>query len=97
MRIDISATSFELTDAIRDFVHKKFTKLEKHSSHLRHLHLILKKEQKTFIAEAVLKFDSHNDIVVETEMQDMYKSIDSTFERVKHKLDRMLDKDHTYR
>ena len=96
MNIDISATNFELTEAIKNHVIGKFTRLENHAKNLSYLHVILKKEKRDFVAEAILNLDHHNDIIVSTSLSDLYKAIDSTYERVKGKLDRVLERDHKH-
>lgn len=100
LQIQITGRNIKLTDAIRDMVNEKFNKLEKHFSHITHIHVTLKVSKvdrskpkgdkrelrKLQTAKALILLPSKHEIVAEESTEDLYSSID----RLVDTLDRQL-------
>lgn len=87
MQINITGHHLDLTDALRDLVQSKFTKLKRHFDHVTNVHVVLTVEKKIQKAEATVHV-SGQDIFAQSESLDMYASIDGLID----KLDRQIIK-----
>jgi len=87
MQIDITGHHVDLSDALRDYVHDKFTRLERHFDKVIDVHVILTVEKLNQKAEATIHM-SGNDVHAEANSDDMYASIDGLVD----KLDRQIVK-----
>ena len=87
MQIQITGHHVEVTDALKDYVHDKFKRLERHFDNLVDSHVILSVEKLRQKAEANLLI-SGNRLHAETTNEDMYAAIDGMVD----KLDRQLVK-----
>jgi len=87
MQIDITGHHVDVTEAMKNHVHDKFAKLERHFDKLIDIHVILTVESKQQKAEATLHV-SGQDIHAEAASDDMYGSIDAMV----NKLDRQIIK-----
>jgi putative sigma-54 modulation protein len=87
MQINITGHHVELTDALRNYVNEKLTKLERHFDHVTNVHVILTVEKQNQKAEATVHV-SGQDLFAQNETQDMYASIDGLID----KLDRQIIK-----
>ncbi|UAA38468.1 ribosome hibernation promoting factor [Paraneptunicella aestuarii] len=87
MQINLTGHHVEITDALRDYVDNKFTKLERHFDHINNVHVILNVEKLSQKAEAKLHIDG-GEIFAASEHEDMYAAIDSLID----KLDRQVIK-----
>ncbi|NCX94435.1 MAG: ribosome-associated translation inhibitor RaiA [Gammaproteobacteria bacterium] len=85
MNIQITGRHIELTDALRDFIHHKFQKLERHFDHITHIHVVLDVEGTSQLVKAQVHLPG-KEIVVKTEDADMYAAIDTMTD----KLDRQI-------
>ena len=87
MNLQISGQNIELTQALKDYIHKKSQKLTHHFSHIISLTVVLSVEREQQIAEATVaanKFEAHSS----ASSTDMYLTIDELIDR----LDRQLIK-----
>jgi len=87
MQIAITGHHVEVTDSMRDYVHKKMDRIVRHFDHLIDVHYVLTVEKLQHKAEATLKVrggDLHADAVA----ADMYAAIDALAD----KLDRLVKK-----
>ncbi len=87
MHIDITGHHVDLSDALRDYVQDKFTRLERHFDKVMDVHVILTVEKLNQKAEATIHM-SGNDVHAEATSDDMYASIDGLVD----KLDRQIVK-----
>ncbi len=87
MQINITGHHIDITQALREFIQNKFTKLERHFDNMTSVHVILNVEKERQIAEASIHVSQGN-IYADAEHEDMYASIDSLVD----KLDRQLKK-----
>ncbi|MGM0480813.1 MAG: ribosome hibernation promoting factor [Pseudomonadota bacterium] len=87
MQINLTGHHIEITDALRDYVDTKFAKLERHFDHINNVHVILKVEKTSQIAEADLHVNG-GEIFADSEHEDMYAAIDGLI----NKLDRQVIK-----
>ena len=85
MHINITGHHLDLTQAIKDYCHEKFEKLERHASDIESAHLILTVEKSEQRAEARLHFLGR-DVFADTKSADLYAAIDDLID----KLDRQL-------
>ncbi|WMS87114.1 ribosome hibernation promoting factor [Pleionea litopenaei] len=87
MQINLTGHHVDITDSLRNFVHEKFEKLERHFDHINNVHVILSVEKLRQIAEAKLNVNG-GEIFANSENEDMYAAIDSLID----KLDRQVIK-----
>ena len=95
MQLKLSGHHIEITDSLREYVHKKFKRLEVHNHNIISAQVTLTVENNRKIAEANLHVKGA-DVFASSEHEDMYAAIDSLID----KLDRQLIKDkekHTKR
>ncbi|HUX81880.1 MAG TPA: ribosome-associated translation inhibitor RaiA [Halothiobacillus sp.] len=87
MQIEITGHHVDITEALRDHVQSKFTRLKRHFDKVINVHVILTVEKKIQKAEATLHM-SGNDVHADAESEDMYASVDAMID----KLDRQIVK-----
>lgn len=87
MQINLSGHHIDITDSLRDYVHSKFDRLERHFSHINNVHVILNVEKLQQIAEAKVNVNG-GEVFATHEHQDMYAAIDGLID----KLDRQVIK-----
>ncbi|MDG6777416.1 ribosome-associated translation inhibitor RaiA [Thiomicrorhabdus sp. zzn3] len=87
MQINITGHHVEVTDALRDYVTEKMSKLERHFDHVTNVHVILTVEKQNQKAEATVHV-SGTDLFAQHDTDDMYASIDGLID----KLDRQIIK-----
>lgn len=76
MQINLAGHHVEITEALRESVHSKFAKLERHFDHINNVHVVLTVEKLNQIAEATVHL-SGSEVHARAENSDMYASIDS--------------------
>ncbi|MDV2857981.1 MULTISPECIES: ribosome hibernation promoting factor [Oceanimonas] len=87
MQINLTGHHVEITDALRDYVNSKFTRLERHFDHITNVHVILNVEKMQQIAEAKLHV-SGGELFANAQHENMYAAIDGLID----KLDRQIIK-----
>ena len=87
MDVRISGQGFEITEAIEAHIHQKLQKIHNHFNDLVTVHIILKIERNSHIAETTVH-SSHHDFFVCAESDDMYATVDKLIS----KLDRQIIK-----
>lgn len=87
MHIMISGHHVDLTDAMRDYVNSKLTRVERHFDNITKTQVTLSVEKKRQKAEATVHV-SGADIFAASESEDMYAAIDTMAD----KLDRQIIK-----
>ena len=85
MNLKLTGNHVEITDAMRDYVTSKISKITRHFDHVIDVSVILSVEKLKQKAEANVHIRG-KDIFVETDSEDMYASIDGLVD----KLDRQI-------
>lgn len=85
MNLKLTGNHVEITDAMREYVISKVSKITRHFDHVIDVSVILSVEKLKQKAEANVHVRG-KDIFVETDSEDMYASIDSLVD----KLDRQI-------
>ena len=85
MNLKLTGNHVEITNAMRDYVTSKISKITRHFDHVIDVSVILSVEKLKQKAEANVHIRG-KDIFVETDSEDMYASIDSLVD----KLDRQI-------
>jgi putative sigma-54 modulation protein len=87
MKITFKGKHIEVTDALRNYIEKRFNKIERHFDHILEVIVTLSVEKNRQIVEAILQ-TGRALIRAEEETDDMYASID----KVVDKLDKQIQK-----
>jgi putative sigma-54 modulation protein len=87
MQINITGHHLELTDALTEYVHTKFEKLERHFDNITNVQVTLSVEKQRQKAEADMHI-SGGEVFATSEHEDMYAAIDGLTD----KLDRQIIK-----
>lgn len=87
MQINLTGHHVEITEALRDYVDTKFTRLERHFDHINNVHVILNVEKLNQKAEATMHLNGA-EVFATAEHNDMYAAIDGLID----KLDRQVIK-----
>ncbi|MEP1742173.1 MAG: ribosome hibernation promoting factor [Kangiellaceae bacterium] len=87
MQINLTGHHLDLTDALRNYVHDKFQRLERHFDHINNVHVVLEVDKVRQKAEAKLNVNG-GEIFATSEEEVMYAAIDSLVD----KLDRQVIK-----
>ncbi|MGX9462421.1 ribosome hibernation-promoting factor, HPF/YfiA family [Shewanella sp. A14] len=87
MHINLSGHHIDITESLREYVHGKFSKLERHSDQINNVHVVLNVEKLQQKAEARITL-SGTEIFAMSENTDMYAAIDALID----KLDRQVIK-----
>lgn len=87
MQIDLSGHHIDVTDSLRNYVHEKIGRLEKHFDRVTDVHVVLSVEKQIQKAEATILVKG-NKIFAHSDEEDMYAAIDSLAD----KLDRQIIK-----
>ncbi|MBC6414653.1 MAG: ribosome-associated translation inhibitor RaiA [Chromatiales bacterium] len=87
METQISGQGFEVTKPIEQHIHQKLKKIQKHFNRVETLHIVLKIEKNSHLAEATVH-SSHHNFFVHAKSDDMYITVDMLIA----KLDRQIIK-----
>ncbi|MFT6624381.1 MAG: putative sigma-54 modulation protein [Cycloclasticus sp.] len=89
MQLDLSGHHVDITDALREYTHTKFAKIERHFDKVIDVHVILTVEKMEQKAEATIQLNGSK-IFAEDTQENMYAAIDTLVDKldrqvVKHK------------
>ena len=87
MQVNISGHKLDVTDALRDYIGEKLSRLERHFDKITNVQIILEVEKLKQKIEATLHI-AGGEVVANAEHEDMYAAIDLLAD----KLDRQLIK-----
>ena len=87
MQINLTGRHVEITEALREYVDSKFSKLERHFDHINNVHVVLNVEKLKQIAEAKMHLNG-GEVFAISEDDNMYAAIDT----LNDKLDRQVIK-----
>lgn len=93
MQIQLTGHNIELTDALKDFTHKKLKKLNTYLDLITNIHIVFDVNKLRQIAEAQLQ--CHGQVIhAQAESEDMYKTVDELLAKVTRQLQKLKEK-HT--
>ena len=81
MQINITGHHVELTDALNEYVHSKFDKLERHFDNITNAQVVLSVEKQRQVAEADIHI-AGGQLVATHEHDDMYAAIDGLVDKL---------------
>ena len=87
MNIDITGHQIQVTEALKNYIHEKFARLERHFDRVMDVHVVLEVEKLNQKAEATVQINGGS-LFAEDTQADMYAAIDGLID----KLDRQLVK-----
>lgn len=91
MQLNITGQNVEITDALRDFMDKKFAKLGQYFERINQVYIVLKVDKVMHIADATLHI-SGGELHASAEGQDMYAAIDGLIDKLARQLNKHKDK-----
>ena len=97
MQLSISGHHIDVTDALKDYVTGKLTKLERHYDHITNVHVVLSVDKLVQRAEATLHI-SGAELFADANSQDLYAAIDALADKldrqvIKHK-EKVIERHH---
>ncbi|MCZ6659032.1 MAG: ribosome-associated translation inhibitor RaiA [Gammaproteobacteria bacterium] len=97
MQLSISGHHIDVTDALKDYVTGKLTKLERHYDHITNVHVVLSVEKLVQKAEATLHL-SGAELFAYANSEDLYAAIDALADKldrqvIKHK-EKVIERHH---
>ena len=85
MQVRLSGHHATVSNKLKDYVDKRFAKLERHFGHITNVHVIVTAQKHGFHAEATVHA-SHTEIFADANAPDAYAAIDA----LRDKLDRQV-------
>ncbi|MCK5801550.1 MAG: ribosome-associated translation inhibitor RaiA [Lentisphaeria bacterium] len=96
MEVIISGRHLDVTEDLHGYIEERTAKLELEDPKLTSIRVVLSHERNWHIAEMHVH-GKHLALNAKSEMDDMYASIDSVFEKLHRQLRKHLDKLHDHR
>lgn len=91
MQINLTGHHIEITPALRDYVHGKLERIERHFENVTSAHVILSVEKLRHKAEATIHV-AGNDIYADAIEEDMYASIDGLVDKIDRQIKKHKEK-----
>ncbi|MEZ5583552.1 MAG: ribosome-associated translation inhibitor RaiA [Candidatus Competibacteraceae bacterium] len=91
MQINLTGHHIEVTQPLRDYVHDKLSRIERHFDHVTQVHVVLSVEKLRQKAEARVHV-AGNDIVADAVGEDMYASIDAMIDKIDRQIKKHKEK-----
>lgn len=91
MQLNIAGQHVDITDALREFVTTKFSKLEQFFDRINQVYIVLKVEKVQKIAEATVHFNG-GELHATAEADDMYAAIDLLIDKLTRQLNKHKEK-----
>lgn len=85
MQVSITGHQIQVTEALKNYIHEKFARLERHFDRVMDVHVVLEVEKLAQKAEATVQVNGAN-LFAEDTQNDLYVAIDGLVD----KLDRQL-------
>ena len=97
MQLSISGRHIDVTDALKDYVTGKVTKLERHYDHITNIHVVLSVDKLDQRAEATAHV-SGAELFADAVSQDLYAAVDMLVDKldrqvIKHK-EKLIERHH---
>ena len=91
MQIKLTGHHNEITQALRDYVHDKLERIERHFENVTSVHVILSVEKLRQKAEATIHV-AGNDIFADSVNGDMYAAIDALIDKIDRQIKKHKEK-----
>lgn len=91
MQIDITGHHVDITPALRNYVHAKLERLERHFDHLTGMHVVLTVTKLEHRAEATLQVN-HGKLFADAVDSDMYAAIDALSDKLTRQVTKHKEK-----
>lgn len=91
MQLNISGHHVDVTQALNDYVHEKFSRLERHADYINSIQVILSVEKLVQKAEATIRINGA-EIFANSDSEDMYAAIDTLLDKLDRQLLKHKDK-----
>lgn len=91
MQTSLTGHHVEITQALRDFVHDKLERIERHFDTVTRVHVILSVEKLRHKAEATIHV-AGNDIFADAVDGDMYAAIDALIDKIDRQIKKHKEK-----
>ena len=91
MQIKLTGHHIEITQALRDYVHDKLERIERHFENVTSVHVILSVEKLRQKAEATIHV-AGNDIFADSVDRDMYAAIDALTDKIDRQIKKHKEK-----
>ncbi|MCH9021527.1 MAG: ribosome-associated translation inhibitor RaiA [Planctomycetes bacterium] len=95
MRTNITGRRIEITDAIRQYVEKKTSRLSKYYNRISDIEVVIDLEGLQHTIEVILKVDHAHRFVVRESGEDLYACIDKSMDKVERQLTRRKERSRT--
>ena len=97
MQLSISGRHIDVTDALKDYVTGKVTKLERHYDHITNIHVVLSVDKLDQKAEATAHV-SGAELFADAVSEDLYAAVDMLVDKldrqvIKHK-EKLIERHH---
>ncbi len=96
MQIELTGHHVDITPALRDYVHEKLARIDRHHAPQGPVRVVLSVEKLRHKAEATLHAAGH-DVHADAVEEDMYAAIDGMVDRLDRQLARLKGKLHERR
>jgi putative sigma-54 modulation protein len=91
MQIKLTGHHIEITQALRDYVHDKLERIERHFENVTSVHVILSVEKLRQKAEATIHV-AGNDLFADAVDADMYAAIDALTDKIDRQIKKHKEK-----
>ena len=91
MQINLTGHHIEITNALRDYVHDKLERVERHFDNVTRVHVILSVAKLRHKAEATIHV-AGNDIFADAVDEDMYAAIDALSDKIDRQIKKYKEK-----
>ena len=92
MRVNITGRHMDMTDALRNYVEKKTSRLVKYHNRISDMEVVVEEEGNKKKCEIIIKVDHAEPFVVTERGDDMYACIDMSVDKIERQLKRFKEK-----
>ena len=92
MRVNITGRHMDMTDALRNYIEKKTSRLVKYHNRISDMEVVVEEEGNKKKVEIIIKVDHAEPFVVTERGEDMYACIDMSVDKIERQLKRFKEK-----
>jgi len=96
MQIQLSGHHLDITPTLRDYVHGKLARLERHAGHVGHVHVVLSVEKLRRRAEATVQLNPGT-VFADAEDEDLYAAIDALVDKLDRQVKKLKERSANHR